>query len=338
MIDGIRNDQCTLCKLHRTADVVCQIGFGPPTANVMVVSRMANSRQWQEEMELDLAERGLDITQIYYTQALKCRTFDQNASNVDVKACRKYLEAEIKAVKPKFILALGNEALLSVLGHSGITKYRGRVYQGDDWVCIPTVSPSAVKRNPGQRPGYMADLRLFVNRVMGKREGLKKPKYSVIDTKEKLEKLAQKLYETDELFWDVETTGDYYKSDGRIVSLSGTCLLKNGKLFVFALPLYHPESVWQHKHRAVLKFLKPALESIRKSTAHNGAYDMKWLIQYGVEIRFTFDTMLALHLLNEKIQKGLKPACMSRLGVEPWGIDTKDLLNKPLDEILQYNV
>ena len=36
-------------------------------------------------------------------------------------------------------------------------------------------------------------------------------------------------------------------------------------------------------------------------------------------------------------QKGLKPVAQSLLGVGPWGIDTRDLLSKPLDEILHYN-
>jgi DNA polymerase-1 len=289
-------------------------------------------------MELDLSEMGLDTSKLYYTQALKCRTFDQNASNPDVKACRKYLEAEIAALKPKFILCFGNEALLSVLGKSGITKYRGRVYDAYGAKVLPTISPSSVKRNPGQRPGYMADLRLFVNKVMGVTEGIEKPEYLIVDTRKKLDKLKKMLYKTDELYWDVETVSDYYKPDGRIVSLSGTCVLKSGKIWVFALPLYHPESAWRRKHRAVLTYLKPALESIRKSVAHNGSYDMKWFKWYGIHINFTFDTMLALHLLNENIQKGLKPTAQARLGVEPWGIDTRNLLEKPLDAILEYNV
>lgn len=339
MLKGIRNPICDDCKLHQTADVVCQIGFGPPKADIVVVSKMANGRNWQEELELELEEMGLGTEQIYFTQAIKCRTYEQNASNPDIKECRKYLDAELDMLRPKHVLALGNEPLLSLTGHSGITKYRGRPFEdARGFTTLATISPSAVKRNPGQRPGYMADLRLFVNRVMGRTEGLHKPKYSIIDTPAKLKKLKKILYTVDEINWDVETHSDYYKPDGRIISLSATCVIPGKGLFVFALPLYHDESPWKRKHRAVLKFLKPALESIRKSVAHNGPYDMKWMKQYGVFMNFTFDTMLAIHILNENVQKGLKPQAQARLGVEPWGIDTKDLLNKLLSDILEYNV
>lgn len=337
----IRDPDCSLCKLCATAEVVCQIGFGPPGADVMVVSKMANSKTYQNDLELQLSEMGLK-NRVFWTQAIKCRTFDQDPSNGDVKACKTYLDEEIARVQPKFILALGNEALLATVGRSGITKYRGKVFDHPSGAkVLPTISPSSVKRNPGQSPGYMADLRLFSNLVLGRSSGIAKPKYSVIDTREKLDKLKDILKMTDEFYWDVETVSDYYKPDGKLVSLSATCIINTEsgpKRFVFALPLYHPESPWRRKWKAVLEYLKKPLEKIKRVTAHNGMYDTKWLRWLGINIRFTFDTMLAVHLLNENVQKGLKPQAQSRLGVEPWGIDTRNLLEKPLADILEYNV
>jgi DNA polymerase-1 len=52
----------------------------------------------------------------------------------------------------------------------------------------------------------------------------------------------------------------------------------------------------------------------------------------------TFDTMLAIHLMDENVQRGLKPQAMARLGVEAWGIDTGSLLRTPIAEVLHYNV
>ena len=338
----LRDRDCSLCKLSATADTVCEIGFGPPTCDIMVVSKMSNSASYQEALELELKEAGLHGMKIFYTQAIKCRTFDQSPSNGDIKACKKYLDEEIELVQPKYILALGNEALLATVGRSGIMKYRGRVHEHPSGAkVIPTISPASVRRNPGQRPGYIAEIRLFANMVLGREAGLKKPNYSVIDTREKLDKLKKILSMTHELNWDVETVSDYYKPDGKLVSLSGVCIIKTKsgiKRFVFALPLFHPESVWERKWKAVLNYLKPELEAIPKVVAHNGMYDTKWAWWLGIRIKFTFDTMLALHLLNENVQKGLKPQAQARLGVEPWGIDTRNLLEKPIKDILEYNV
>jgi uracil-DNA glycosylase family 4 len=338
----IRNPQCTLCKLHQSADVICQMGRGSSQADIMVVSKMANSPDWQHELELDLQEAGFSGDEsIYYTQALKCRTFEQTGGNPDVKACRVYLDQEIATVKPKFILALGNEPLLALTGRSGITKYRGRPFEYDGYSVIATVSPSAVKRNPGQRGAYLADLRLFLNKVMGRENGIKPPKYEVIDTPDKLKLLLKVLENTVEVNYDVETHSDYFRAEGRIISLSGTCLVetpKGLKVWVFALPLYHPESVWRRKHRAVVSFIAKAFAKIPRVIAHNASYDTKWMRQYGVDTFATFDTMLAIHVLNENVQKGLKPQAQARLGVEPWGVDTKNLLEMPLDEVLEYNV
>ncbi|MCA1800001.1 MAG: hypothetical protein LC687_05260 [Actinobacteria bacterium] len=339
----IRDPECTLCKLQQTADKVCVLGTGNPRATIMVVGKMQNSGNWQKELEQELTEVGIDLSQVYFTSAIKCRTYDQTASNKDIKACRTYLDEEIAVIKPKWILALGNEALLSTTGKSGITKYRGRVYDTDSGAkVVPTISPSAVKRNPGQRGGYLADLRLFANKVGNKAQGIKPPRYVTIDTKPKLKMLKQVLLQTVELHFDVETVSDYYKDDGRIISLAGTCVVrtKSGelKVWVFALPLYHPESPWRQSHRSVLAYLKTALEAIPDSTAHNASYDDKWMIQYGVMIKATFDTLMAVHVLNENIQKGLKPQAQMRLGVEPWGVDTKNLLTMPLADVLEYNV
>lgn len=338
----IRNGNCENCKLHKTADMVCEMGMGSTKANIMVVSKMSNSDSWQAELELQLEEMGVSLRDVYFTQALKCRTFDQDASTTDIKACKEYLEREIELIKPKWILALGNEALRATTGRSGITTYRGRIHERPDGVeVIPTISPSAVKRNPGQRPGYFADLRLFVNRTKGIEGGIKPPKYSIIDTREKLDKLKSILPHIVDFNFDIETVSDYYQPDGKIVSLSATCVLDDeykGRLFVFALPLYHPDSPWRRRWRAVLDYLKVDLENLKRVTAHNGSYDVKWMRWLGIDMKFTFDTMLALHLLNENIQKGLKPVAQARLGVEPWGIDTRDLLNKPLPQILEYNV
>lgn len=337
------NPNCTDCKLHRNANDICVPGFGPKDAEIMVVGKMPNSSRNQASLESQLEEVGLDPKRVYYTAALKCTNYDDTASNADVKACRMYLDQEIDEVMPTHILALGNEGLLSTTGRSGITKYRGKPLDRGGRTIIPTISPMAVNRNPGQRPGYMAELRLFANEYLGKTTGIKVPRWSIIDDKKKLRSLKKILEWSHTISYDVETTinplGEF-DPKAKIISLAGTCIAEvDGKdrVFGFALPLYHPESPWQTTWKSVLKFLKPALEGIPKGIAQNGKFDCRWLKHFGVNMKQAFDTMLAIHLLNENIAKGLKPNAQSRLGVAPWGRDTKNLLADPIKEVLEYN-
>lgn len=320
------------------------MGSGPVPVEIMVVGKMPNSSRNQAALESQLEEVGLDPNRVYYTQALKCRNYEASASNTDVKACRRHLEREIAEVKPTHIIALGNEGLLATTGHSGITKYRGKVIEKNGYSVIPTISPMAVNRNPGQRPGYMADLRLAANEYLGKTSGVKVPKYLTVDTKPKLKALEKVLRSAELISVDIESTinplGEF-DPGAKMISIAGTCLINTGegklKIFGFALPLYHPESPWQRTWKAVLKFLKKALEGIPKVVAQNGKFDCRWLTHFGVDMQLTFDTMLAIHMLNENIAKGLKPNAQARLGVAPWGVDTKNLLNDPIAEVLEYN-
>ena len=157
---------------------------------------MPNSGEWHKELLLDLEEAGIDTSDVYFTQAIRCRTFDQSASNPDIKACRPYLEEELEQVGPEWVLALGNEALLATTGHSGIMKYRGKFYDKSSYSVLPTISPSSVKRNPGQRGGYLADLRLLANKMKGRDSGIAKPNWVLIDTKDKLSLLKKVLLST----------------------------------------------------------------------------------------------------------------------------------------------
>ena len=161
----IRNANCEDCKLHVDTDTVCQTGLGVITDDIWVVSKMPNSETYQKLIEDALQGVGIDPSSVYYTSALKCLSFDQDASRSDIKACKKYFEQEVAMGKPKWMLVFGNEALSISTGHSGITKYRTQVIEkviaGHKVKVIPTISPAAVNRNPGQKNSWYADLQFL---------------------------------------------------------------------------------------------------------------------------------------------------------------------------------
>jgi uracil-DNA glycosylase family 4 len=336
------DDQCILCN---DGHAIQSFSLGPKDATIAVVTNRKNSPKFQLELEQQLTEAGLDVSTIYFTPVIKCRDFDVTLTNKQLKEhAAELLLPELERVRPTYVLALGNEALLATTGKSGITKYRGKAFDGPAGsVAIATISPSAVHRNPGQKPAYLADIRLFVNRVKGRATGVPDPKYVVGDTKESLAKIWRILDMTEELNVDIETSmGEYYQDDSKMVSIAATCVINTpeGKrgVVAFAIPLAHPQSVWRNQWEKVLHLFARHIGGIKRVVAHNSSFDCKWLIWYGVKLYPTFDTMLAIHLLNENVQKGLKPQAMARLGVEPWGIDTGQLDKYPLADVLHYNV
>lgn len=341
MIGEIPYDHaCRKCKLWQNAEDVCEPGFSlRDEASILVVSRMPNSRTYQNMIEEELHAAGIDVTQCFFTAALKCRNFEQSAGKGDQKACASYLDAEINAIKPTWILAFGNEALYAATGHSGIMKYRGRVLERRDGPkIVATISPAAVNRNPGQMQSWRGDLQFFAAQVAGRASLVQPPKVRVIHTPERLVELRQNLVNAQLISYDVETAGNgEFTPESFIVSLSGTCEFADGSTWTFALPLYHPQSPFQATWLGVLDYLNRDWQTIPKQIAHNGKYDARWLRHFGLHAKVTFDTMLAAHILDENRIKGLKPLARILLGVPDWGIDTKDLLSTPLKPILKYN-
>jgi uracil-DNA glycosylase family 4 len=70
---------------------------------------------------------------------------------------RKLWEDEIHKIKPKCILAVGNEALNALTSNSGILKYRGSILTANDGVIkvVPTIHPAALF--PRTENGVKAD-------------------------------------------------------------------------------------------------------------------------------------------------------------------------------------
>lgn len=335
-LDGI----CPYCGDHD----VQSYSAGPLDAKIVVVTNRKSSGRFQDQLDAELKELGLDVRKILFTPVIKCRDFDVTLTNKQLKDhAAEYLIPELQEHPRDYILALGNEALLATVGKSGITKYRGKFYSALGAEVMSTISPSSVNRNPGQKPGYLADLRNFANRVKGIETNFPAPKYLVADDKEKLKKVFKILDMTDEIYIDIETNSkEYYEADSAMVSLAATCVIidsfGNKKRAVFAVPLWHPQSPWRGNWRKIVELLGKHSTNIRKVVAHNSSFDCKWLIWCGMKLYPTFDTMLAIALLNENVAKGLKPQAMSRLGVDAWGIDTGNLASYPIAEVLHYNV
>jgi DNA polymerase len=103
-----------------------------------------------------LEASGVDRSEVYVTNAVKHfkhesrgkRRLHKRPSNDEVEACHPWLEAELRAVRPTVIVALGATAARAVLGRqTSIGSNRGRPLERDGLAVLVTYHPSAALRD-----------------------------------------------------------------------------------------------------------------------------------------------------------------------------------------------
>lgn len=158
-------EKCPLCKT-RTKVVFSD---GTPNPKLMLIGEAPGFYEDQQGkpfvgkagqlLDKIFASVGLSRKDIYICNTLKCRPPENRNPLPDEKeACWEYLKAQIDIIKPQIILLCGNVAVQSILPNiGGITKIRGKWYQGGDIVhgakLMPIFHPSYLLRNDSREKG-----------------------------------------------------------------------------------------------------------------------------------------------------------------------------------------
>ena len=200
---------CRGCDLYKTATQVV-FGAGPSKARVMFVGEQPGDQEDRQGAPfvgpagamLDKALEGAGIprSDVYVTNAVKHfkweprgkRRIHQKPRISEIKACRPWLEAELRAVRPQILVCLGATAAQSVMGPQfKLMQNRGKVIDmpGPKGPGLPsprrpglpvdrvlaTIHPSAVLRAPdseGRRAAYeslVADLKVVAKALRSDR-------------------------------------------------------------------------------------------------------------------------------------------------------------------------
>src|ERR1041385_4149546 len=136
---------CTACHLHKRATQTV-FGQGPKHAPMMLVGEQPGDYEdiagkpfvgpAGKIMDRALEDAGIDRTQVYVTNAVKHfkweprgkRRIHKKPNAREIAACRPWLEAELRVVKPEVVVVLGASAALALLGKDfRVTKDRGRL-------------------------------------------------------------------------------------------------------------------------------------------------------------------------------------------------------------------
>lgn len=94
---------------------------------------------------------GLDRSEVYITNVVKCRPPDnRDPSKDEVACCREYLDGEIALVKPSVICTLGRWALQTLLEDpkASVTKMNGKPLNFHGMTLVPLLHPAAGLHNP----------------------------------------------------------------------------------------------------------------------------------------------------------------------------------------------
>jgi uracil-DNA glycosylase len=155
---------CTGCPLYRdTTQTV--FGKGPATARLMLVGEQPGDVEDRKGLPFVgpagavlwacVEEAGIEREALYATNAVKHfkheqrgpRRLHKKPGTGEVEACHPWLEAEVAAVRPAVIVALGATAARSVLGRTvGIAASRELVHEAFGASVVVTYHPSAVLR------------------------------------------------------------------------------------------------------------------------------------------------------------------------------------------------
>lgn len=119
-----------------------------------------------------LTEAGIDRAQVYVTNVVKHfkweprgkRRIHKKPNAREISACRPWLEAEIRLIKPKIIVCLGATAAQALLGPKFlVSKQRGQFLKSTLAPYImATVHPSSILRAPDDESRH-SEKRRFVN-------------------------------------------------------------------------------------------------------------------------------------------------------------------------------
>ena len=176
--------ECRGCDLYKTATQIV-FGAGPARARVVFVGEQPGDQEDRQGapfvgpagalLDKALEDAGIPRADVYLTNAVKHfkweprgkRRIHKKPRASEIKACRPWLEAELRAVKPQIVVCLGATAAQSVFGPQfKLMQNRGKVLEGEGRAVVATIHPSAVLRSPdseGRRAAYeslVADLKV----------------------------------------------------------------------------------------------------------------------------------------------------------------------------------
>jgi uracil-DNA glycosylase family protein len=183
---------CRGCALYEDATQTV-FGRGRKSSDLMLVGEQPGDKEDREGepfvgpagrlLDRALEEAGIDRHEAYVTNAVKHfkwrpqgkRRLHQTPRAGEIEACKPWLQAEVEAVHPRGLLAMGATAARSLFGPKvKVTKDRGRPLESPlAPVAAVTIHPSAILRlrdhdeREAELAAFVADLEAVATALQG---------------------------------------------------------------------------------------------------------------------------------------------------------------------------
>ncbi len=170
--------KCRACPLWKTGTQTV-FGEGPTSARVALVGEQPGDQEDRSGhpfvgpaghlLDQALTAAGIDRSEVYVTNAVKHfkwepagkRRLHKKPNAREIAACRPWLDAELEALHPDLVVALGATAAQTLMGASfRVTRERGKRFD-IPWAggFVATIHPSAILRmDPADRDTAFAEL------------------------------------------------------------------------------------------------------------------------------------------------------------------------------------
>jgi DNA polymerase len=184
---------CRGCELYREANQTV-FGEGKKSSRMMLVGETPGDVEDREghvfvgpaghELDRALDRLGIDRHDVYLTNAVKHfrfqergkRRIHQTPTARQITACRPWVSAELRVVKPEALVVMGAVAAKTLLGNAfRVTEQRGRLLDTDlAPIVVATIHPSVVLRAPDararrrEREAFTNDLRVAVEALQAR--------------------------------------------------------------------------------------------------------------------------------------------------------------------------
>ena len=174
---AIRKDlgDCQRCRLAGGRKNIV-FGQGNPRAELVFVGEAPGADEDEKglafvgragQLLTDIIEKGLKMKRedVWIGNILKCRPpKNRNPEPDEVLTCQPFLEAQIRAIRPRVLVGLGKFSAHWLLKTTTpITRLRGNLGEWEGITVMPTYHPAYLLRNPRAKKDLWEDMKVVLD-------------------------------------------------------------------------------------------------------------------------------------------------------------------------------